>query len=58
MRIFLEKKLKNRRSIGDSAPEPSLDSGGWRLCPQTPVLFSTQRISTDLISHPLTLVSI
>jgi len=37
MRIF-GKNLENRRSVGGSAPNPPLASGGWRLRPQTPAL--------------------
>jgi len=41
MLYFFEKKkkkdkLENRRSVGGSAPKPSLASGGWGLRPQTP----------------------
>jgi len=31
MRIFMEKCLYNRLSVGGSAPEPQLASGGWGL---------------------------
>jgi len=33
---FLEKDVKNRLSVGGSAPEPSLFSDGWELRPPDP----------------------
>jgi len=33
-----------------SAPKPSLASGGWRLCPQTPALLLSPTITTLLSS--------
>jgi len=46
MRIFLEKDVKNRFSVGGSAPEPLLASGGWGLRPQTPALLLLPTITT------------
>jgi len=40
MRIFLKKDVKNRLSVGGSAPELPLASGGWGLRPQTPRCYS------------------
>jgi len=35
---FLGKTVKNRLSVGESAPEPPIASGEWGLHPQTPAL--------------------
>jgi len=43
---FLEKTVKNRRSVGGSAPEPPLASGGWGLGSQTPALLLSPTITT------------
>jgi len=43
---FLEKDVKYRFSVGGSAPEPPLASGGWGLLPQTPVLLLPPTITT------------
>jgi len=34
--LFLLKNRKNRRALGARPPDP-LASGGWGLCPQTPI---------------------
>jgi len=36
MFYFLEKAGKNRRSVGGSAPNPPLASGGWGAAPRPP----------------------
>jgi len=46
MRIFLEKTVKNRRSVEGSAPAPPLASGDWKLCPETPALLLLPTITT------------
>jgi len=34
--LFFEKKWRNRRSVGGSAPKPQLAAGGWGLRSQIP----------------------
>jgi len=43
---FLEKDVENRLSVGGSAAEPPLASGGWGLRPQTPALLLSSTITT------------
>jgi len=43
---FLEKTVKNCLSVGDSAPEPPLPSGGLGLRLQTPALLLSPTITT------------
>jgi len=43
---FLEKDVKYRFSVGCSAPEPPLASGGWGIRPQTPALLLPPTITT------------
>jgi len=60
MLYFLKKKLENRRSVGCSAPKPSLASGGWGFRPQIPekllpspviVIFSKGSCSAKVMTH-------
>jgi len=48
MRVFLEKRCRNRLSFGGSAPEPSFASSGciWGLSPQTLALLLPLTITT------------
>jgi len=44
--LVLEKNCKDRLSVGGSAPNPSLATGGWRLCPQTAAFLLLPAIAT------------
>jgi len=44
--IFGEKNYKNRFSAGSSALQHPFASGGWPLCPQTPVLLLSPTITS------------
>jgi len=43
---FLRKNCKNHLSVGGSASEPPIASGGWGLRPQTPALLLPPTITT------------
>jgi len=43
---FLEKDVKIHFSVGGSAPEPPLASGGWGVRPPTPAVLLRPTITT------------
>jgi len=48
-----KKNNKNHRSVGVSAHQPTLASGGWEFCPHTPALLLSPTIRTSFNSFLL-----